>query len=121
MAADELYSSRSADGVLVVTFQQGDVLDVTTVERMSAGMKELIKSVPETQFVFDFRHVPYLSSSTLGMLIGLHRRIVQRQGRLKLAGIKPEVMEVFRVTKLDTVFEICGDSASAIEAFRKNL
>jgi hypothetical protein len=30
-------------------------------------------------------------------------------------------MEVFRITKLDTVFDIYKDSAGAVEAFRKNL
>jgi anti-sigma B factor antagonist len=121
MATDELYSTCSTDGVLVVTFRQGDILDAMAIDRMSASVKELIQGAPETRFVLDFQHVPHLSSTALGMLIGLHRRIVQRQGRLKLAGINPDIMEVFRVTKLDTVFDIYRDSASAIEAFRKNL
>ena len=55
------------------------------------------------------------------MLIGLQRRVVQGKGRLKVAGINEEVMEVFRITKLDTVFDIYRDAPAAIEAFRKNL
>jgi anti-sigma B factor antagonist len=54
------------------------------------------------------------------MLIGLQRRVVQRQARMKLSGINPEVMEVFRITKLDTVFDIYKDESAAVEAFRKN-
>jgi anti-sigma B factor antagonist len=69
----------------------------------------------------DFDRVAYLSSSALGMLIGLQRRVLQRKGQMKLAGIDPEVMEVFRITKLDTVFDIYKDEPSAVEAFRKNL
>ena len=121
MATDELYSSRSTDGVLVVTFRQSHILDAITIDRMSASLKELIQSTPETKFLFDFDRVSYLSSNALGMLIGLQRRINQRKGRLKLAGINEDVMEVFRITKLDTVLDIYKDSASAVEAFRKNL
>jgi anti-sigma B factor antagonist len=121
MATDEMFSSHSTGDILVVTFRQSHALDAVAVDRMSAGVKELIKNAPEAKFLFDFQHVPYLSSSALGMLIGLHHRIVQRQGRLKLAGINPEVMDVFRVTKLDTVFEIHKDAASAIEAFRQDV
>ncbi len=55
------------------------------------------------------------------MLIGLQRRIVHRKASVKLAGINDEVMEVFRITKLDTVFDIYRDRASAVEAHRKNL
>jgi len=119
--SDELYSTRSVDGVKVLAFQQSHILDAATIDRMSAGLKEAIETATETKFLFDFDRVGYLSSNALGMLIGLQRRIAQRKGRLKLAGIHPEVMEVFRITKLDTVFDIYKDAPSAIETFRKNL
>ena len=119
--SDELFSSRSVDGVKVLAFQQTHMLDAATIDRVSASLKETIETSPETKFLFDFDRVGYLSSNALGMLIGLQRRIAQRKGRLKLAGIHPEVMEVFRITKLDTVFDIYKDAPSAIEAFRKNL
>ncbi|MCX5683678.1 MAG: STAS domain-containing protein [Planctomycetota bacterium] len=119
--ADELFSTRSVDGVKVLAFQQTHILDAATIDRMSAGLKEVIETAPESKFLFDFDRVEYLSSNALGMLIGLQRRIAQRKGRLKLAGIHPEVMEVFRITKLDTVFDIYKDAASAVETFRKNL
>ena len=121
MATDELYSSRSVDGVMVVAFRQSHILDAITIDRMSASLKELIQTAIETKFLFDFEHVEYLSSNALGMLIGLQRRVVQGKGRLKVAGINEEVMEVFRITKLDTVFDIYRDAPAAIEAFRKNL
>ncbi|MBM4017884.1 MAG: STAS domain-containing protein [Planctomycetes bacterium] len=119
--SDELYSTRTSDGVKVVTFQQTHILDAATIERMSANLKELIDTAPEGRFLFDFDRVGYLSSNALGMLIGLQRRVAQRKGRLKLAGIHPEVMEIFRITKLDTVFDIYKDANSAVETFRKNL
>jgi anti-anti-sigma regulatory factor len=41
-------------------------------------------------------------------------------GQLKLAGIKDSIMEVFRITKLDEVFDIYKTEAIAIEAFGRN-
>jgi anti-sigma B factor antagonist len=119
--SDELYSTRNADGVKVLAFQQTHILDAATIDRMSASLKEAVETASETKFLFDFDRVGYLSSNALGMLIGLQRRISQRKGRLKLAGIHPDVMEVFRITKLDTVFDIYKDAPGALEAFRKNL
>ena len=120
MATDEFYTSRSLDGVCVVTFRQSHILDSVTIDRISTRLKELVDAATEDRFLFDFDRVVYLSSSALGMLIGLQRRIVQRQARMKLSGINPEVMEVFRITKLDTVFDIYKDESAAVEAFRKN-
>jgi anti-sigma B factor antagonist len=121
MSIEEAYSTRNADGVLVLTFRQSHILDSVTIDRMAARLKELVESAIEEKFLLDFNLVAYLSSSALGMLLGLQRRIVQRKGRMKLAGINDEVMEVFRITKLDTVFDIYKDEAAALEAFRKNL
>jgi anti-anti-sigma factor len=121
MAMEDYYVSRSVDSVLVITFRQSHILDSVTIERMSAGLKDLIEKAAEGRFLFDFDRVAYLSSSALGMLIGLQRRVLQRQGKMKLAGINNEVMEVFRITKLDTVFDMYKDEVSAVEAFRKNL
>jgi anti-sigma B factor antagonist len=92
-----------------------------TIERMSSNLKELIDSQEGGRFIFDFSQVTYMSSSALGMLIGLQRRIAQSGSHLKLTGIQDEIMEVFRITKLDTVFDIYRDVDGAAEAFRKNL
>jgi anti-sigma B factor antagonist len=119
--ADEFFSSRTVDGVKIVAFQQSHILDAAAIDRMSASLKELIETAPESRFLFDFDRVGYLSSNALGMLIGLQRRVAHRRARLKLSGINPEVMEVFRITKLDTVFDIYKDADSAVETFRKNL
>jgi len=121
MAMDEFYTSRVSDGVRIQTFRQSQILDAVTIERMTAALKELIEQATEGRFIFDFERVTYLSSAALGMLISLQRRVATRKAQLKLAGITEEIMEVFRITKLDTVFDIYKDVASAAEAFRKNL
>ena len=121
MATEGLYVARKVDDVCVVTFRQSHILDAVMIERMTASLKELIAGSTDTRFVFDFHAVTYLSSSALGMLIGLQRRLLQRQAELKLSGINDEIMEVFRITKLDMVFDIFKDVTSAAEAYRKNL
>jgi|WetSurMetagenome_2_1015567.scaffolds.fasta_scaffold177479_1 anti-sigma B factor antagonist len=121
MPIEEAYSARNVDGVLVITFRQSHILDSVTIDRMATRLKELIETAIEDRFLVDLGPVAYLSSSALGMLLGMQRRVVQRKGRLRLAGINDEVMEVFRITKLDTVFDIYKDEAAALEAFRRNL
>jgi anti-sigma B factor antagonist len=121
MMMDEHYAVRQAEGVSIVAFRQSHILDTVTIDRMAANLKDLIDGAAASRFLFDFGRVAYLSSSALGMLIGVQRRVVQRKGQMKLSGINPEVMEVFHITKLDTVFDIYKDEAAALEAFRKNL
>jgi len=121
MATDRLYLTRKVEGVTVVVFQQSQILDAMTIERMSGSLKELLDSQEGGNFVLDFSKVTYMSSSALGMLIGLQRRAAQKGAQLRLSGIHDDIMEVFRITKLDTVFDIYKKASAAIEAYRKNL
>jgi len=120
MSTDALYATKRVNGILVVIFRQSQMLNAVIIEQVSAGLKEVVEKAAEEKFVVDFSQVNYLSSSALGMLIGLQRRVMQKKGQIKLSGIKPEIMEIFRITKLDTVFDIYKDAAAAVEASRSN-
>jgi anti-sigma B factor antagonist len=121
MATDALYTTKQVDGILVIILRQSQMLNAVVIDQVSEGLKTLVDKAEEQRFVLDFSRVNYLSSSALGMLIGLQRRIMQKKGQMKLSGISPEIMEVFRITKLDTVFDIFKDAPAAVEAFRGNL
>lgn len=120
MAMDDYFVTRGMDDVLIVKFQQPQILDAVTIERMGNGLKQLIDGAAQRRFLLDFSNVTYLSSSALGIFISFQRRVVQKPAELKLSGICDGIMEVFRITKLDTVFDIYKDAPSAVEAFRKN-
>ena len=67
--------------------------------------------------VLNFTNVEFLSSAALGKLITLDRKVKAHQGRLKLSNIRPEILEVFQITKLNKVFDIRGEEAEAVAAF----
>ena len=54
----------------------------------------------------DCSQVTMMSSDLLSRLVVLQRRLKQKEGKLILCGLCPEVREVFRWTKLDHFFEI---------------
>jgi len=120
MATEEFYGARVVDGINVVTFRQGHILDAVAIDRMASNLKELVHAAPQGRYVFDFQHVTFLSSSALRMLIELQRLIGLGKARMKLAGLNDDLMEPFRQTKLDTWFDIYKNVEAAIEASRKN-
>ena len=54
----------------------------------------------------DFRNVETVTASTLSKLLNLRRNIRALGGRLTLRHVPPFAVEVLRVTRLDTVFEV---------------
>jgi anti-sigma B factor antagonist len=53
----------------------------------------------------------------LGLLGQLHRKIGAGRGRLKMCGIRPEIMQVFKITSLDKLFSIHKDAPAALATF----
>jgi anti-sigma B factor antagonist len=58
------------------------------------------------QLVLDFGDVPYLSSAVLGKLISVQKQVAAVRGKLRMRNVNPDLREVFRICRLDQVFEI---------------
>jgi anti-sigma B factor antagonist len=65
----------------------------------------------------DFASVDHLSSAALGMLINVNNRVKQRNGQLRLTNIKPQIFEVFVITKLNKLFRIYPTRTEAMASF----
>jgi len=98
----------------VIRFREADILDQVNIHEMGREMYALVEDSPGIKLIVDFEGVEYLSSSALGKLITLKRKVEEASGTLKMCRIKPEIMEVFRITRLDTIFDIYPDLCSAM-------
>jgi anti-anti-sigma factor len=70
-----------------------------------------------SRIAVDLSRLRVITSMFLGMLVSLQRSVVAAEGALRLFGVSPGQREVFRATKLDTVFRIYGDEPSALASF----
>ena len=50
-------------------------------------------------------------------LVKLHRKIQATKGRLRLCGLRPVILDAFKVSQFDKIFEIFPDEASALKKF----
>ncbi|HUU69610.1 MAG TPA: STAS domain-containing protein [Planctomycetota bacterium] len=103
--------------VSVVSFLQFSVLDRAQIDKIGAELVDLVDDQDRKNILINFEGVDYLSSTMLGKLVVLHKRIVQKKGKLELCCIKPSIREVFEITHLDRVFDIHDDEREAVEAF----
>jgi anti-sigma B factor antagonist len=68
--------------------------------------------------VIDFSSVRFLSSAVLGLLIRISKRINENKGRLKLCCISPRIYDIFKITRLDEIFEIYPDVKKAMQTLK---
>ncbi len=112
-------NSYAKDGILTVLFMDSRILDEAKLEELGKDLIELINKSTEERVILDFRNVQFMSSSMLGKLVLVQKKCKEFKAHLKMCGISPEIREVFKITKLDKLFEIESDEAAARKAFMK--
>lgn len=61
----------------------------------------------EREFNIDFSKCNFIDSTGLGVLISIRKRCLRLNGNIKLYSIEnPDVIKVFKLTRLDKIFEI---------------
>ena len=61
--------------------------------------------------------VDFLDSAGLGSLIALLKRVSERGGDMKIAGLQKKVRMVFEITRAFKVFDIFDNPDEALKAF----
>ncbi len=100
--------------VKIITFTGDKVRDVEDI--LARELKGRAEDLGACHLLLDFTHVEYLNSMELGTLITLHKRVKAVGGRLTLFNLKPQVYEVFTVTRLQTLLGICREDAALPQA-----
>lgn len=57
-------------------------------------------------FLLDFSKCKFIDSTGLGVLVGAYKKCVEMGGSVRLKTLNENVMKVFKLTRLDKVFEI---------------
>ncbi len=102
--------------VSVVQFRDRKILDESNIQEMGQELFELVDQ-NRSKVLLNFMNVEFLSSAALGKLITLDKKIKTATGQLKLSNIRPEIYEVFAITRLNKLFDIHEDESDALATF----
>jgi anti-sigma B factor antagonist len=88
-------------------------LDVSTAAEFRGALHRVIDDGAGS-LVIDLSEVGFLDSTALGVLVGLHKRLLERGGGgLRLICPRAALLRIFKVTGLDRVFAIHPSLAAA--------
>ena len=62
--------------------------------------------------VVDLTETTFIDSSSLGVLIGAHRRLSGQDGDLVIVGTEPNVRKTLKITGLDALFTVVDEVAA---------
>lgn len=105
------------NAVCEVQFADRKILDELCIAELQEELSRLVESQQGVKLLLNFENVEHLSSAALGMLITLDKRVKGQKGLMKLSDIKPQIMEVFKITRLNKLFDIHPSAETARAAF----
>lgn len=98
------------DGLTILSLNE-DNLTAANASRFKHEVIQLIEQ-GRLRLIIDLRGVKYVDSSGLGALVGVLKRLGAK-GELAVCSVAPAVMAVFKLTRMDRVFQIAPDPESA--------
>ena len=92
------------DGTRAEVFFSGNMY----VEDSSSVREKLTDLLDDgmTLLVLNLSGLEYVDSSGLGVLISIHKRCIQKGGKMVISGLRGMVDDLFKLTRLDLVFNI---------------
>ncbi len=105
-------------GVKKITFMQKSIIDEVVIHQIGKEIVAVIDGAAQPKVLISFNGVDHLSSAALGVLITCHNRVRVKNGQLYLSDISKPIFEIFKITKLNKMFQIADTSESAMKNFK---
>jgi anti-sigma B factor antagonist len=84
-------------------------VDIFNAANMKKTLTELINE-KNTDLILDCKNLEYIDSTALGALVGVLKNVRSYGGTMHLRSVKPSLSKLFKITNLDKVFVMDGDS-----------
>ena len=117
-APTQYLTVKEIDGVAVITFLEAASMDQG--DKMEGLAKELFAVIDAKKYkkiLLNLYNAGYISSTMLGHLVRLHRKMQEVKGKVRLCSLRPPVMDAFKVSQFDRLFEIFPDEPAALKKF----
>jgi anti-sigma B factor antagonist len=103
------------NGVTVAKFIDKKILDEGNIQIIGNQLFGMVDTDGRKKIVLDFANVEYLSSAALGKLITMDKKVKAAKGKLRLCNIRPDIYEVFAITRLNKLFDIRETQEQALD------
>jgi anti-sigma B factor antagonist len=108
---------ENVHGISIVTFADERLASEEVIHEVGEQLLSHIDEARPENVLLNFREVQAMSSTMLAVLLKLSRKVASIDGQLKLCCIAPDLLDIFRITRFDRMFEIHEEESSALDSF----
>ena len=100
-------------GVLIVRVE-GE-LDMHVADKFRQIVDNALETSGVKHILFNFEAVKFIDSSGLGVILGRYKKINAASGKVLVAHIQPQVMQIFELSGLLKIIKFYNTEAEALE------
>ena len=104
-----------ADDVMVLELS-GKIMGGPSHEEFKAEIKGILDEGFK-KVVLDLKHVPWINSTGLGILISGYHSVKAAEGTMKVCSVKERVLSIFYISQLEKIFDVYESREDALKSF----
>jgi len=109
--------SEEKGDVLVVYFNDAKILDEAKIQQIGTELMQKVTDATSQKLLLNFLGVSFMSSAMIGKVILLNKKCKAAEVKLKLCDISNNVMEVFKLMRLNKILDIQKNEEKALKKF----
>jgi anti-sigma B factor antagonist len=111
-----MLNSRKENDILIVYLNMSR-LDASVAVRFKDKMADFIKDGNST-IILNLARIEFIDSSGLGSIVS-SLKMIGRNGDLALCSVNKNIMSMFKLTRMDRVFQMFSSEEEAISSLSK--
>jgi anti-sigma B factor antagonist len=111
-------TSTVQSGTIGVVEVKGSLVGGEETDELRSAVADFVEQ-GNKKLVIDLSKVTYLNSTAIGVLVSAHTTYSRNGGKVKLCGINKNINNIFVITKLTMVFEVCETRDDAVALLSK--
>lgn len=107
------------EDVLVVYITASKILENAKIQQLGQELGQVAEQNPGARVVLNFQEVKFMSSAMINNVVNFHRKCKKNDITLKLSDVSDDIMQVFKLMKLNKILDMQKDEEKAIASFDK--
>ncbi len=109
------FNTETIDDVTIIEMPM-DALDAGNVMEFKTGIAPILDKCDYV--VFNMSRVKFVDSSGIGAILSCLRKLHNQGGGLNMFGVKEQVVQLFRLVRIDRIIDIHPTRDDAVRAFQ---
>lgn len=110
------FKTETIDDVTIVKMME-NTIDAGNVMEFKADILPIIQA--SQKVAVDMGRLKFMDSSGIGAIFSCMRALHEKNGELKLFNVRSQILQLFKLVRLDRIIEILENKKAAVSAFQK--